>query len=565
MPDSAVAPYAAPSIQSDPLATVAEAAAVEASLDERPVYTQEEYYNLLLRSGQVMSHDYSHQSTEEDPRMMAFFDALVQRELEGFSSDDSLDSSSQIMLQFVQPSDSEVSIVGDNTLSDGSRAASPRPSLIATTDSSAVVSSPGNHGAEPDLDNDDEETEGSSSRSLLNMDELLLATRRARLGVGNNGVQGNINVLASSSSIQGSRNVPGSSTSVASASASTHTLPGQRLLPTRPSISELITLKRKEYLSNARKVDQLIRRRHAKSSNTKRAQALVRKRLENTTTSSSSTSSNTSASSSSSSSESSSSDSSRDCDNKNHKNAERASRRRAKKRPRRDDSSSESSPERPEGLAASAVAQLRNKMAESKRMGFQRLKQMRTRSLIRSNSDSNSDDGLDNASSATATTERILQINNHPCIPNGNGENMADSSSRLKKGIPSTKIDRLSPSQTLVAEPELHCGNQEPTANGASTSSHMLSTAHEPNDSKLNDVNHFNGSKDGGHHHSCTNNNNNNHTNDSSLNGFDQASVSGTNGTPVFKFKRFSVNKERSGRKYRRRTSKDNSSGNEAS
>lgn len=34
---------------------------------------------------QFISHDYSHQSTKEDPRMMAFFDSLVQREIEGWS------------------------------------------------------------------------------------------------------------------------------------------------------------------------------------------------------------------------------------------------------------------------------------------------------------------------------------------------------------------------------------------------------------------------------------------------------------------------------------------------
>lgn len=34
-----------------------------------------------------MTHDYSQQSTVEDPRMMAFFDSLVQREIEGWSSE----------------------------------------------------------------------------------------------------------------------------------------------------------------------------------------------------------------------------------------------------------------------------------------------------------------------------------------------------------------------------------------------------------------------------------------------------------------------------------------------
>ncbi|KAH7933891.1 hypothetical protein HPB49_018941 [Dermacentor silvarum] len=39
-------------------------------------YTYQEYVNLVLESGQLSSHDYSHKSVEEDPRMMAFFDTL---------------------------------------------------------------------------------------------------------------------------------------------------------------------------------------------------------------------------------------------------------------------------------------------------------------------------------------------------------------------------------------------------------------------------------------------------------------------------------------------------------
>ncbi|XP_015918100.2 uncharacterized protein [Parasteatoda tepidariorum] len=53
----------------------------------RKVYSHEEYINLVLRSGQFMTHDYSHHSTREDPRMMAFFDSLVQRDIEGWTSD----------------------------------------------------------------------------------------------------------------------------------------------------------------------------------------------------------------------------------------------------------------------------------------------------------------------------------------------------------------------------------------------------------------------------------------------------------------------------------------------
>lgn len=55
---------------------------------QRRVFTHDEYIGLVLRSGQFMTHDYSHQSTKEDPRMMAFFDSLIQREIEGWSSED---------------------------------------------------------------------------------------------------------------------------------------------------------------------------------------------------------------------------------------------------------------------------------------------------------------------------------------------------------------------------------------------------------------------------------------------------------------------------------------------
>ncbi|ESP03038.1 hypothetical protein LOTGIDRAFT_110630, partial [Lottia gigantea] len=62
---------------------------------ERPVFTHEEYINLMLRSGHVMSHDYTQQSTEEDPRMMAFFDSLVQREMESWSSSEEFSSNEE--------------------------------------------------------------------------------------------------------------------------------------------------------------------------------------------------------------------------------------------------------------------------------------------------------------------------------------------------------------------------------------------------------------------------------------------------------------------------------------
>lgn len=67
----------------------------------RPTYTHEDYVDLLVRNGPVMTHDYSNESLDEDPRMMAFFDSLVQREREVASSDDDdgvINSSSEVLL-----------------------------------------------------------------------------------------------------------------------------------------------------------------------------------------------------------------------------------------------------------------------------------------------------------------------------------------------------------------------------------------------------------------------------------------------------------------------------------
>lgn len=48
-----------------------------------------------MYSSQYISHNYAEQSTSEDPRMMAFFDSLVQRELECLAEEtDSLDATS---------------------------------------------------------------------------------------------------------------------------------------------------------------------------------------------------------------------------------------------------------------------------------------------------------------------------------------------------------------------------------------------------------------------------------------------------------------------------------------
>lgn len=54
-----------------------------------------DYLEVIIRNGQTMSHDYSHQSTDEDPHMIAFFDSLVRRERDGWTSDEDEDSLSR--------------------------------------------------------------------------------------------------------------------------------------------------------------------------------------------------------------------------------------------------------------------------------------------------------------------------------------------------------------------------------------------------------------------------------------------------------------------------------------
>ena len=57
---------------------------------ERRVFSHEEYIGLVMRSsGNMIGGDYSAASTTENPRMMAFFDSLVQREIEGWDTEDS--------------------------------------------------------------------------------------------------------------------------------------------------------------------------------------------------------------------------------------------------------------------------------------------------------------------------------------------------------------------------------------------------------------------------------------------------------------------------------------------
>ncbi|VVC90567.1 unnamed protein product, partial [Leptidea sinapis] len=69
----------------------------QGSDNPREIYSQADYISLVHHSGQYITHNYAEQSTSEDPRMMAFFDSVVQRELDCPGEEtDSLDGSSSV-------------------------------------------------------------------------------------------------------------------------------------------------------------------------------------------------------------------------------------------------------------------------------------------------------------------------------------------------------------------------------------------------------------------------------------------------------------------------------------
>ncbi|XP_064814841.1 DDB1- and CUL4-associated factor 5-like, partial [Oncorhynchus masou masou] len=109
----------------------------------RSLYSHEEYINLVLNSGSGLSHDYVSQSIQEDPRMMAFFDSLVRREIEGWSSDSDSDLSEGAILQLHARGQRSTRAVGDGAgVLVGSGVATPvPPSAAATADSDHSSSS----------------------------------------------------------------------------------------------------------------------------------------------------------------------------------------------------------------------------------------------------------------------------------------------------------------------------------------------------------------------------------------------------------------------------------------
>ena len=172
-----------------------------------------------------MSHDYSNQSTEEDPRMMAFFDSLVQRELEGWSTDDSVHDSEGVgnYQPFV--------VRGSNTTDDSN---------------SDTLSNHSLHSGDED-----------GGLSPFTMAFAIAMARRARQSEDGEDGDGDtarpddiLNVR--SSFMERLDELNNSNGSEEGESSGNSTLPGQRPNPARKSITELINQKRKEYLSKAK-------------------------------------------------------------------------------------------------------------------------------------------------------------------------------------------------------------------------------------------------------------------------------------------------------------------------
>uniref|UniRef100_A0AAV2JD72 DDB1- and CUL4-associated factor 5 n=1 Tax=Knipowitschia caucasica TaxID=637954 RepID=A0AAV2JD72_KNICA len=116
----------------------------------RSLYTHEEYISLVLNSGSGLSHDYVSQSIQEDPRMMAFFDSLVRREIEGWSSDSDSDLSEEAIMQ----------LHARGRRATRTTPATPAPPTVQNTDSDNSSSS---SLAAPDVSDGEEERKRRSS------------------------------------------------------------------------------------------------------------------------------------------------------------------------------------------------------------------------------------------------------------------------------------------------------------------------------------------------------------------------------------------------------------------
>ena len=199
---------------------------------DRPVYTHEEYISLVLHSGNGMTHDYSNQSMEEDPRMMAFFDSLVQRELEGLTSDE-VDSEPDVFAPY-HAVQSDSGGLGSNSDDEGGYS----PFTIAFA----------NIMAQREIEHETSDGVTNAAGSASHQESAATHSPRSH-------DRAPILLLPTDDLPE---NHPDSS--------STNTLPGQRAIPNRLSISNLVAQKRVEYLSSIQRAERKHRRR--KSSTT---------------------------------------------------------------------------------------------------------------------------------------------------------------------------------------------------------------------------------------------------------------------------------------------------------
>lgn len=89
----------------------------EENIAKREFYSHEQYMQLIVESGVPLSHDYGMRSVDEDPRMLAFFDSLIQRVNAGWFSDDSSDEESpldEVLLQLASQVGEENDEVAQN-------------------------------------------------------------------------------------------------------------------------------------------------------------------------------------------------------------------------------------------------------------------------------------------------------------------------------------------------------------------------------------------------------------------------------------------------------------------
>ena len=134
---------------------------------ERRVYSHEEYIGLVLREGSMISHDYSSESTNENPRMMAFFDSLVQREIEGWntSDGDESDSESEEYSNTVEEGEDSDTVPYTRRERSGGESGIPQSSPTnTTTGSSSVLNSSSDSGLETGQANADRARSPPSER-----------------------------------------------------------------------------------------------------------------------------------------------------------------------------------------------------------------------------------------------------------------------------------------------------------------------------------------------------------------------------------------------------------------